>query len=47
MSKEIRRAEQEDMNIHPPINALVSPLVVYELPFDHKNRMATSKDGRR
>ena len=26
MSKEIRRAEQEDMNIHPPINALVSPL---------------------
>ena len=27
ISKEIRRAEHEYMNIHPPINALVTPLV--------------------
>ncbi len=26
ISKEIRRAEHEYMNIHPPINALVTPL---------------------
>ncbi len=27
ISKEIRRAEHEYMNIHPPINALVTPLI--------------------
>ena len=33
ISKEIRRAEHEYMNIHPPppINALVSPLFVYDV----------------